>query len=145
VTDAESLEALRSLVRLARLLERATAELNLAHYRVLAAIDDGDARASRLATRLALGKPTISATVESLSRRGLVRRDDSADDQRATDLRITPAGRIALRTAEAEMQARLDEVLAHTEQADAATAALARLGAGLDAVAEQHLRARSRR
>jgi DNA-binding MarR family transcriptional regulator len=140
VTDPESLEALRSLVRLARLLERASGDLSLAHYRVLAAIDDGDARASRVAARLALGKPTISATVDALCRRGLVRRAGSTDDQRATDLRISARGRAVLRSAESAMQGRLDEVLAHCEQAEVAVAALARLGAGLDAVAEQRLR-----
>ena len=81
---AESeLEALRALVRIARLLERVSGDLSLAHYRVLAAISDGDERASRLATRLALGKPAVSAAVDALCRRGLVARCEVADDQPA--------------------------------------------------------------
>src|SRR2546430_2043870 len=85
------LEAVRALARLSRVLERGTGELSLAHYRVLAAVADGHERASRVAARLALGKPTISASVDALCRRGLITRD-AAEDQRAATLRITEAG-----------------------------------------------------
>ena len=39
------------LARASRILERATGELSLAHYRVLAAVASGEERASRLAVR----------------------------------------------------------------------------------------------
>ena len=58
--------SVETLSRLARILERASGELSLSHYRVLAMVSAGDGRASRLAGRLALGKPAISAAVESL-------------------------------------------------------------------------------
>src|SRR6059058_1194066 len=67
-------EAVRVLARLSRLMERASGDLSLAHYRVLSAVADGDQRATRLAERLALGKPTISASVDALCRRGLLAR-----------------------------------------------------------------------
>ena len=76
--------AVRAVARLARVLERASGDLSMAHYRVLAAVADGDERASRVAARLALGKPTISASVDALCRRGLLTREDVVHDQRAT-------------------------------------------------------------
>ncbi len=63
-------DAVRALARASRVLERASSELSLAHYRVLSAIASGDERGSRIAARLALGKPTVSAAVESLCQRG---------------------------------------------------------------------------
>ena len=82
---------MRGLARAARILERVSGELSLAHYRVLSAIAGGDERASRVAERLALGKPAVSAAVESLSQRGLIARSEVAGDQRAAALRLTDA------------------------------------------------------
>lgn len=124
--------AVRAVARLARVLERASGELSMAHYRVLAAVADGDERASRVAARLALGKPTISASVDALCRRGLLTREDVAHDQRATTLRLTDAGATALRAAEAAMTQRLAQVLTHTARGAEAEAALRRIGDGLN-------------
>lgn len=135
----ERQQAVRALVRLSRLMERGSGELSLAQYRVLAAVAEGDERASHVARRLALGKPTISASVDALCRRGLLIRETAADDQRVSPLRLTADGGVALREAETAMLARLDAVLAHTADARDAVAALNRLAAGLDAlVAERH-------
>lgn len=131
-------EAVRAVARLSRVLERACGELSTAHYRVLAAVADGDERASRVARRLALGKPAISASVEALCRRGLLTREDAAGDQRAITLRLTAAGTRALGEAETAMSERLAAVLAHTAKRTETLAALCRLGAGMDAyVAER--------
>src|ERR1700685_3261276 len=95
ITPAEVetiVEAVRALSRASRLLERASGELSLAHYRVLSAIASGDERASRIAARLALGKPTVSAAVSALCRRELLTRSDVAADQRAAALELTEAG-----------------------------------------------------
>ena len=119
---------------MSRVLERACDELSLPHYRVLAAVADGDERASRVATRLALGKPTISASVDALCRRGLLVREDVAGDQRAAALRLTPQGSAVLAAAETAMLARLDEVLTHTDRAEHTVEAVARLALGLDRV-----------
>ena len=137
-----SVEAVRALARMSRLLERASGDLSLAHYRVLAAVADGDERASLVATRLALGKPTISASVDALCRRGLLLREDVAHDQRASALRLTAAGEDLLRDTEAAMTARLDAVLARTPRGADSAAALARLGTGLDRLANERLAAR---
>jgi DNA-binding MarR family transcriptional regulator len=148
VTDQETpLEAVRVLARLTRVLERATGDLSLAHYRVLAAVADGDERASRVASRLALGKPAISASVDALCRRGLLTKD-AADDQRAITLRITPAGNDVLAQVEASLVARLTLVLdafADRAAASAALTALEGFGPALDSLAaSRHGQAASR-
>jgi DNA-binding MarR family transcriptional regulator len=106
--DPIGVEAIRVLARLARVLERGCSEISLAHYRVLATIASGDESASRVARKLALGKPTVSATVESLCARGLVVRSDVDTDQRAAALSVTPTGRAML---DREGQAMLDRLL----------------------------------
>ena len=111
---AAKVEAARALARAFRLLERASGEVNLAHYRVLAAIASGDQRASRIATKLALGKPAISASVESLFRRGLLVRTEVEGDQRAAALKLTDEGTKVLANLEAAMVAWLDDVCART-------------------------------
>ena len=111
----------------------------MAHYRVLSAVADGDERASRVARRLALGKPTISASVEALCRRGLLTREDVSDDQRAVTLRLTPAGTAALRTVESAMSERLAGVLAQTARPADTMAALCRLGSGIDRFVAQRV------
>jgi len=137
--------AIRALARMARQLERSSGDLNLAHYRVLAAVADGDERASRVADRLALGKPTVSAAVESLTGRGLLSREDAAEDRRAATLSLTPAGEAALAEVEREMLGRLDDLCARTPDPDAVLEALAQLGEALDEVADERLAARKRK
>src|SRR6185437_6904370 len=119
------IQAIRALARMARLLERSSGDLNLAHYRVLSAVAGGDERASRVAIRLALGKPTVSAAVESLCKRGLLSRADAAEDRRAATLSLTPAGEAALAAVEAEMLDHLREI---TDRAPDATRVLEALG-----------------
>ena|SRR5579875_2407061 len=137
-----SVAAVRALARMSRLLERSCGDLSLAHYRVLSAVADGDERASLVARRLALGKPTISASVDALCARGLLVREEVAHDQRATALRLTGAGEAVLRDAEAAMTARLDAVLARTPRAAETRAALVRLGVGLDKLSQERLASR---
>jgi DNA-binding MarR family transcriptional regulator len=132
--------AVRSLARLSRVLERASGELSLAHYRVLVAVADGDKRASRVAARLALGRPTISAAVDALCRRGLLLRLDVEGDGRATALSVTPAGRATLARVEADMSERLDEICTHTPDAPSVLDALARLGRAMDEVRAERTR-----
>lgn len=123
--------AVTAIARSARILERASGELGLAHFRVLSAIDGGDARATRIAQRLTLGKPAVSAAIETLVRRGLVRRD-AADDQRAVTLSLTRQGCRLLRHAEGEMTRRLDALLARTPDSGAVLRALVELGEAVE-------------
>ncbi len=135
--------AVRSVARLARLLERASGELGLAHYRVLMMVSAGNERASRLASALALGKPAVSASVESRGGRGLLERAGVAGDLRAVRLRLTSAGTRALETAEAQMTSRLDELVARADDPAAVIGALADLEAALDRYAAERRAARA--
>jgi|SRR5579872_3860386 len=137
----ETRQAVESVARLARLLERRCDELSLAHYRVLAAVAGGDERASRVARRLALGKPAVSAAVDALVARGLLERSEVITDQRAVRLALTTEGGAALDRVEREMTAALATVAALTPDPEAAVAALAELGRALDTYLSERERA----
>jgi DNA-binding MarR family transcriptional regulator len=135
---ARATDAVRALVRVAALLEKSSSELSLAHYRVLSAISSGDERASRIARRLALGKPTVSAAVASLCQRGLLVRSGVEGDLRATDLRLTAEGRAVLERVETEMIRRLEQVVSRAPDPAGAMDALAGLAPAIeDVVAER--------
>jgi DNA-binding MarR family transcriptional regulator len=144
-SNESKVQAIRALARMARQLERSSGDLNLAHYRILSAVADGDERASRVAARLALGKPTVSAAVESLTKRGLLAREDAAEDRRAATLTLTPAGEAALAAVEVEMLGRLEALTARTADGDAVIAALGQLGEALDEVAAERLARRAKK
>jgi DNA-binding MarR family transcriptional regulator len=141
-TATDAVEAVRALARASRLLERASGELNLPHYRVLSAIASGDERASRVAARLALGKPTISASVDSLCQRGLLTRTGADDDQRVAVLRLTDSGRELLAGVEAEMVRRIDGLRARTPGGDQLIESLVWLGNAIDDAAEERIAVR---
>ena len=129
-----AVEAVRSLARASRVIERASGELSLADYRMLSAIAEGEGRASRLAAKLALGKPAISSSVDSLSRRGLLLRSRVEGDLRATALSLTDEGRRVLDAAESEMAARLGALAGRTPDSERVLESLAWLGAAIEAV-----------
>jgi DNA-binding MarR family transcriptional regulator len=131
-THDSAAQAVRALARVSRVLERASGELSLAHYRVLSAIASGDERASRVATRLALGRPTISAAVDALGRRGLLIRIGAPADGRAATLSLTAEGRRVLARVEAEMVERVNALCARTPDRDRVLESLSWLAAAMD-------------
>jgi DNA-binding MarR family transcriptional regulator len=131
---ARIVEAVRALARASRMLERASPELSLAHYRVLSAVAAGDQRASRVARRLAVGKPTISAAVEALCRRGLLKRSGVAGDQRAAALALSGDGEALLARVESQMVGRLADLCARTPDGAGLVESLISLGAAIDEV-----------
>jgi len=141
VDDPRARVAVHALTRASRILERTlcardiegTAVLSLADFRVLATIGAGEARASRLAARLAVGKPTISSTVDSLVRRGFVRREAHGADQRAVDLALTADGDAMLEAAESGLAGVVLDLVSRTEHPEAVLAALADLGGAIEA------------
>lgn len=135
--DVTSVEAVRTLARAARLIEKASGDLGLAHYRVLSAIAAGEDRASRVAKRFELGRPTISAAVDALTRAGLIERAVVETDQRAFELRLTQQGRATLDAVEAEMVHLFDDLLGHLASPRSAIETLAAVGDALDARAEE--------
>jgi DNA-binding MarR family transcriptional regulator len=129
---ARAVQAVRALARASRVLERASGELNLAHYRVLSAVASGDERASRVAARLALGKPTVSAAVDALCRRGLLTRVAAADDQRAVALSLTVSGWSLLNRVEDQMVAKIRSLSARTPDPQRLIESLAWMGGAID-------------
>ena len=90
-----------TIARVSRLLEsNTTTDLTLPQYRVLGLLSLGDERATLLAARLTVAKPTLTSLVDSLVERGYVARESSDGDRRAVRLSITAAGRAALAEAE---------------------------------------------
>lgn len=138
--ESLAVEAVRALARASRQLERASGELNLAHYRVLSAIASGDERASRIADRLAIGKPTVSATVEALCHRGLLVRSRGDDDQRVAVLRLTPEGKMVLKRVEAAMVERITDLGDRTPDGEQLLRSLVWMGAAIDEVVAQRHR-----
>jgi DNA-binding MarR family transcriptional regulator len=106
---------------------------------VLSAIASGDERASHVAVRLALGKPAVSAAVDSLVQRGLVVRRGVTTDQRASDLSLTADGVAVLERAERTMVERIDALCGRTPDAARVLTSLAWLGAALDDAAAERL------
>jgi len=132
-----TVQAVQAITRASKVMERACGGLSLAHYRVLAAVAAGDERASRVATRLALGKPTVSASVEALCARELLVRSGVAGDQRAIRLSLTREGMMLLEVAEAAMASALEGLVARTGSRDDVIDALVALGSAIDAAAAE--------
>ena len=132
----------RTLTRLARMLERGAGDLSLPQFRVLALVDEGGERATQLADRLAVAKPTITAVVDGLVDRGFLKRTADCDDRRATKITLTAAGKRALSDAEHAMHARLNDVLAHADDPAAIERALEDLGRAVDRARTERLAGR---
>jgi MarR family transcriptional regulator for hemolysin len=129
--------SVRTLARIARVLERSCGGLTLPQYRLLAMIADGSERATHLAGRLALAKPSVSAMVDALVERGLVTRAAVDGDRRAVRLQLTAAGDRARRTAEATMQEQLEPLLDRCDDRRLVERALAQLADALDAAFDE--------
>jgi DNA-directed RNA polymerase specialized sigma24 family protein len=114
---------LRALARASSVLERSSNVLSLGHYRVLSAIASGEERASHVAARLALGRPAVSAAVESLCERGLLARFEVDGDHRA----VTLLARVVV-----VMRGRLRDRAGRTPDGDQLLESLAWLGQAID-------------
>ncbi len=136
--------AVLAAARLARVLDKAGEELGLAHNRFLTLVAGGDERASRLAERLALGKPAVSAAVGALVAQGLLCRQDVAGDQRAIRLQLTAEGREVLARTEASMAARLSELVGGTDDPAQTMRALVALGEAIERDLAERRAARDR-
>jgi DNA-binding MarR family transcriptional regulator len=122
---------LLTLAWLARVMERACTDLTLPQYRLIALIARGDERASDVADRLALARPTVSATIDTLVERGVLERTAIDSDRRAVRLTITPEGARLLRSAQDAMRARLDDLLAQVADPEQLDAALEQLSTAM--------------
>jgi DNA-binding MarR family transcriptional regulator len=134
--DAErATEAGRALLRLGSRLHRLYAEtieslstpLSVPQYRILDRVGLGVSSLSQLAELARRQPPTISKSVDSLVRQGLLTRAEAAD-RRATALSLTPRGAALLREAHGELD-RLGRWL--VEAAGVDPESLAAVAAGL--------------
>jgi DNA-binding MarR family transcriptional regulator len=106
--DADpDIEAGRALLRLGSRLHRLYAEtieglstpLSVQQYRILDRVGRGVTSLGQLAELARRQPPTISKSVDSLVRQGLLTRAEAATDRRATALSLTPRGAALVREA----------------------------------------------
>jgi DNA-binding MarR family transcriptional regulator len=126
----------------ARRLERASGDLTLAQYRVLALVAAGDERSSLLAQRLAVARPTVTAVVDGLVERGCVAREAVAGDRRSLRLVVTDLGLATLAAADEAMASAVEDVLADARDRDAVLAGLVDLDDAMAAFYRRRLAAR---
>lgn len=100
--DARMTEAVRVLARLARGVEVACqkSKLSLAQYRLLGFIARSPQRASELANRASVSRPTLTSLIDGLAERDLVRREQVEGDRRGIRLDVTEQGAAALKLAD---------------------------------------------
>ncbi|HEX5494156.1 MAG TPA: MarR family winged helix-turn-helix transcriptional regulator [Mycobacteriales bacterium] len=124
--------AIRALARLTRLLDHTDTGLTLPQYRLLALVDRGDQRSSRLAARLVVTKPTVTALADGLVEAGYLTRIGEPGDGRAVRLGLTDAGRTALHRADTALADRFAPVFSATSDPAALADLLSQAGAALD-------------
>jgi DNA-binding MarR family transcriptional regulator len=128
--------AVRTLAVAARGLEKASAPLTLAQYRVLALIVTAPERASRLAAQVDTTRAAMTGVLDALEGHGWIVREDVAGDRRGVSLTVTEAGADALATADASMGAWLSEVLDCADHAEQVLASIGEFGDALRALRE---------
>ena len=128
----DPLGAVLTLMRLSRALERVDSGLSPQQYRILKLAGAGGERSARLAERLAVAKPTLTAIADSLVAAGLARREAEAGDRRVVRLVLTEAGEAAVALADAAYGRWLGEVLEQAGDGDRIAADLAGLNRALD-------------
>jgi DNA-binding MarR family transcriptional regulator len=133
---SDELAAVRALAFGARLLERALDDMTLPQFRVLSLIASSPERASRIAEKAAVSRPSLTGVLDGLESRGWVRRVEVDGDRRGVGLEVTGEGRAALRAAEHAAQARLEHVLAEitADQRHAVIGGLSALGGAFAAL-----------
>jgi DNA-binding MarR family transcriptional regulator len=126
------LSAVLAVMRLARALDRVDAGLSPQQYRILKLAGAGGERSARLAERLAVAKPTLTAIADSLVAAGLARREAEPGDRRVVRLHLTDAGTAAVTRADAAYGQWLGRVLELTGQGERIQADLTLVNGALD-------------
>jgi DNA-binding MarR family transcriptional regulator len=131
VDDSPSVGALLTVLRISRVMERIDAGVSPQQYRMLTLIGEGGERSARLAEKLAVAKPTLTSTADSLVAAGLAYRESEPGDRRVVRLRLTEAGRAAVTRADAAYGAWFGSLLEHTGRRDEILADFQALGDAL--------------
>jgi len=119
---------LQSLRRIIRAVEIHSRKLS-AHHKItgpqlvclLAAAERGPMKASELARQVHLSPSTIVGILDSLSQKGLLRRERDDRDRRLVRVTITEKGRAVAKNAPSPLQDKLSEGLARLSDAERAT------------------------
>lgn len=124
--------AVLTVLRLFRALERVDTGLTPQQYRILKLAGAGGERSARLAERLAVAKPTLTATADGLVAAGYAQREAEPGDRRVVRLCLTTAGHAALDHADAAYARWLGPLLGATGDRSEMLQALQALDAAMD-------------
>jgi DNA-binding MarR family transcriptional regulator len=128
----DPVSAVLAIMRLARALEHVDAGLSAQQYRILKLAGAGGERSARLAERLAVAKPTLTAIADSLVAAGLARREAEPGDRRVVRLHLTEAGNVAVERADAAYGQWLGRLLELTGDGDRIQADLQLINVAID-------------
>ncbi len=99
-TDEAAVGGLLTMLRVSRVMERVHSGVSPQQYRMLKLIGGGGERSARLAEKLAVARPTLTSTADSLVAAGLAVRQAEPGDRRVVRLCLTPAGQAAVERAD---------------------------------------------
>jgi DNA-binding MarR family transcriptional regulator len=99
-------------------MERVDAGVSPQQYRMLKLIGAGGERSAKLAEKLAVAKPTLTSTADSLVAAGLATRQAEPGDRRVVRLFLSEAGRAAIERADEAYSAWFGSLLDHTGRRD---------------------------
>lgn len=113
---------IRLLAKLARVAEQAcqTTGISLPQYRLLSEIVAGPSRASVLAARVGVSRPTLTSLVHGLEHSGFVVRVPVPADRRGIELRATETGLAAVARAETALAERIRGLAGSARMVDVA-------------------------
>ncbi len=116
---ADLTDAIRTVIRLARIAQQALDEvgLSLPQYRALNAIVRGPQRPFELARYSAVSRPAMSALTTGLERQGWIEREAAPADGRGVSFAATEAGRLQFAEAEELLRRRFSSVLGDATEA----------------------------
>ena len=130
--DADEVtRAILVILRLNRGLDCVDAGLTPAQYRIMKLAGAGGERSTRLAQRLAVAKPTLTALADGLVAAGYASRTAEPGDRRVVRLTLTEAGQAALDRADAAYAAWFTGLLTATGEPATVLAALGQLDSAL--------------
>ena len=112
--DEATVGGLLTLLRMSRVMERVDSGVSPQQYRMLKLIGAGGERSAKLAEKLAVAKPTLTSTADSLVAAGLATRQAEPGDRRVVRLFLTDAGRAAIERADRAYAAWFGSLLDHT-------------------------------
>jgi DNA-binding MarR family transcriptional regulator len=125
--DEGAIDALLTVLRMSRVMERIDAGVSPQQYRMLKLIGAGGERSAKLAEKLAVARPTLTSTADSLVSAGLAVRHAEPGDRRVVRLFLTEAGQAAVDRADEAYGSWFGSLLDHTGHREQVLASLSHL------------------